>query len=194
MVNINARLDLIIPKIKDEKFLQGSGLGNEINFRVFDYDQYDELIVREYIKHIKKEFDVPGLNRKIIEFDLYKMILDLAKEMNIFDDIFELEKNDGKEVLGEALRDFAQPDAFLEKIQEEILDYNIIFITGVGKAFPFIRSHNILNKLQEIIEDTPVIMFFPGIYDGQSLKLFGKINDDNYYRAFPLVDRKLGEV
>ncbi|MFZ2746924.1 MAG: BREX protein BrxB domain-containing protein [Lactococcus raffinolactis] len=31
-------------------------------------------------------------------------------------------------------------------------------------------------------------MFFPGKYDGQSLMLFSEIKDDNYYRAFKLVD------
>lgn len=191
MSNINARLDMIIPKIKDKKFLQGSGLGNEINFRVFDYDPQEELIVRDYIKHVKKEFGALGSKRKIIEFDLYKMLLDIARDMDIFDEIFELEERDGKEALNEALKNFAQPDIFFKKIQREILDHNVIFITGVGKAFPFIRSHNILNNLQEIIERIPVIMFFPGVYDGQSLKIFGKLNDDNYYRAFPLVDRKI---
>ena len=194
MSNINARLDLIIPKIMDENFLRGSGLGNEINFRVFDYDPEHELIVRNYIKHIKKEFSILGSNRNIIEFDLYKMLIELSKEMGIFKEIFKLEESEGKEVLEDAIKEFAQPDIFLKKIQEEIKEHNVIFITGVGKGFPFVRSHNILNNLQEIIDDIPVIMFFPGVYDGQSLKLFGQINDDNYYRAFPLVDRKLGGI
>jgi hypothetical protein len=30
-------------------------------------------------------------------------------------------------------------------------------------------------------------MFYPGRYDGLSLKLFNKLSDDNYYRAFRLV-------
>jgi len=51
-----------------------------------------------------------------------------------------------------------------------------------------VRSHNILNNLQEVIDKKPVIMFFPGKYDGQSLQLFNKFKDDNYYRAFRLVD------
>ena len=89
MANIYSRLDQIIPKIKEDKFIQGRGLGNEISFYIFDYDPEDELIVRNYIKHIKKEFSLPSSNRRIIEFDLYKMMIDLAKEMGIFDVIFE---------------------------------------------------------------------------------------------------------
>lgn len=188
MSNTKARLDQVIPKIKDDKFIKGSGLGNEISFYIFDYEPEDELLVRDYIKHIKKEFDVPGTKRRIIEFDLYKMMLDVAKEMGILEMIFEKEKKEGKEALFKAMQHFTEPRIFLDKIKAEIDDNNVIFITGVGKAYPFIRSHTILNNLQEIIEGLPVIMFFPGEYDGQSLKLFGKIKDDNYYRAFRLID------
>lgn len=190
MANINARLDQIIPKIKEDKFVEGRGLGNEISFYIFDYDPEDELVVREYIKHIKKEFDTLGTSRRIIEFDLYKMMLELAKEMEVFDSIFEKEEKEGKESLYRAMKHFTEPSIFLEKIKEKIRNNNIVFITGIGKAYPFIRSHNILNNLQDIIEGMPVIMFFPGVYDGHSLKLFGKIKDDNYYRAFRLIDRK----
>ena len=72
-----------------------------------------------------------------------------------------------------------------------IEDHNVIFITGVGKIYPFVRSHTILNNLQEKVDHIPVIMFYPGKYDGQSLNLFGEFKDDNYYRAFQLVDHKL---
>ena len=37
--------------------------------------------------------------------------------------------------------------------------------------------------MQTYVEDSPVILFFPGKYDGRSLLLFGKIEDDNQYKA-----------
>lgn len=188
VANLNRRLDQIIPKIQQDKFIDGRGLGNEISFYVFDYEPTEELVVREYVKHIKKEFNYEGSNRKIIEFDLYKMMLDIAKERKIFDRIFDMEERQGKQALFKAMTTFAKPDIFLEKIQEQINKYNIVFITGVGKVYPFVRSHNILNNLQEILDKTPVIIFFPGKYDGHSLQLFSKFKDDNYYRAFRLVD------
>lgn len=188
MANLNRRLDQIIPKIQEDKFIEGRGLGNEISFYVFDYEPQEELVVRDYIKHIKKEFHYEGYNRKIIEFDLYKMLLDMARERKIFERIFTMEEKQGKEALFKAMTTFAKPDIFLRKIQEQMYDHNVVFLTGVGKAFPFVRSHNILNNLQEVLDKIPVIMFFPGKYDGQSLQLFGKFKDDNYYRAFRLVD------
>lgn len=188
MANLNTRLDKIIDKIKEEKFIDGRGLGNEISFYVFDYEAEQELHVRDYIEVIKKHFDYSGTNRRIIEFDLYKMMIEIAKERNIFDRVFEMEEKQGKEALFRALTMFAKPEMFLKKINEQKDECDLIFLTGVGKVFPFVRSHTILNNLQEILDKTPVIMFFPGKYDGQSLQLFGKFKDDNYYRAFRLVD------
>ncbi|WP_145524021.1 DUF1788 domain-containing protein [Virgibacillus sp. SK37] len=188
MANLNARLDQIIPKIKEDKFIEGRGLGNEISFYVFDYEPQDELVVRDYIKHIKKEFGYEGSNRRIIEFDLYKMLLEITKDKRIFDRIFEMEERQGKDQLFKAMTTFAKPEVFLGKIKEQMDDYNVVFLTGIGKVYPFVRSHNILNNLQEVLDNVPVIMFFPGKYDGQSLQLFGKFKDDNYYRAFRLVD------
>jgi hypothetical protein len=188
MANLNRRLDQIIPKIREDKFIEGRGLGNEISFYVFDYEPEGELVVRDYIKHIQKELNYEGSNRRIIEFDLYKMLLEIARERRIFDRIFDMEERQGKEMLFKAMTTFAKPAIFLRKIQEQMGDHNVVFLTGVGKVYPFVRSHNILNNLQEVLEKTPVIMFFPGTYDGQALQLFSKFKDDNYYRAFRLID------
>jgi len=188
MANLNKRLDKIIPKIKEDKFIQGRGLGNEISFYVFDYEPEYELVVRDYIQHIKKELSHEGSNRKIIEFDLYKMLIEIAKEKRIFERIFQMEEKQGKEALFKAMTNFAKPEIFLKKIKEQMRDHNVVFITGVGKVYPFVRSHTILNNLQEILDKIPVILFFPGKYDGLSLQLFGRFKDDNYYRAFRLVE------
>lgn len=188
LTSLHKRLDKIIPKIQENKFLEGRGLGNEISFYIFDYEPEHELAVRDYIPHIKKEFSLEGSNRRIIEIDLYKTMMEIAKEKKIFDRIFQIEEKQGKDVLFKAMVNFAKPEVFLQKIKEKVIDYNVVFITGVGKVYPFVRSHNILNNLQEVLDKIPVIMFFPGTYDGLSLRLFNRMTDDNYYRAFRLVD------
>lgn len=189
-LTIRERLDKIIPKIEDESFIKGRGLGNEISFYVFDYHPKHELIVRDHIEYVKRYFSRPTSNRKVIEFDLYKMILEIAKEKRIFDKIFELEREKGQTFIFDALTNFAQPRIFLDKIEENVKSYNVVFLTGIGKVYPFVRSHTILNNLQEVLDKIPVIMFYPGRYTGQSLELFGKFKDENYYRAFRLVDDK----
>ena len=188
MATLKERLRSISERIKEEKFIEGRGLGNEISFYIFDYDPKDELEVRDYVASLHKEFKDSLYDRNIIEFDLYKMLIEITKDKNIFNRIAEMETRQGKDALFKAMTTFAKPDIFLEKIKEEIGDHNVVLITGVGKVYPFVRSHNILNNLQEVLDKIPVIMFFPGQYDGQSLQLFNKFKDDNYYRAFRLVD------
>ena len=77
--------------------------------------------------------------------------------------------------------------------QDEIQDryppseYGLLVINGVGSAYPLIRTHNLLNNLQPFMGQTPLVVFYPGLYDGQSLKLFGQLGEKPYYRAFRLV-------
>jgi hypothetical protein len=67
----------------------------------------------------------------------------------------------------------------------------MLFIKGVGKVFPFIRSHIVLNNLQSAVKNIPTLMFFPGEYSGKSLKLFNLLEDDNYYRANNIFSQKI---
>lgn len=49
-----------------------------------------------------------------------------------------------------------------------------------------------MNKLQPIVKKNPVVMMYPGRYDLNNtmcLRLFDRLGDDNYYRAFPLEER-----
>lgn len=192
---IDKRLDLIKDKIHEESFLDGRGLGNEISFYIFDYDPKDELKVRDHIDYLINDyFKSPHHNRRIIEFNLYEMFLNMAKEKNIYNQIFDMEQKQGKDFLYRALTTFARPEIFLDRIKNEIDDHNVIFITGVGQIYPFVRTHNILNNLQDILKDKmPVILFYPGQYSEQDLQLFNKLESENYYRAFRLIDNFEGE-
>lgn len=75
----------------------------------------------------------------------------------------------------------------VQYIQDNTPENAIVFLTGIGKSYPLLRSHNVLNNLHQSYMRAPVVMFFPGIYNEQELILFNEIKDDNYYRAFRLV-------
>ena len=77
---------------------------------------------------------------------------------------------------------------FIEKMKYE--PYNIgdvILITGVGEAFPFIRVHSLLDAMQPHFSDVPILVMYPGTFDGRSVKLFDKLTPNPYYRAFNIV-------
>ncbi|OLN27957.1 DUF1788 domain-containing protein [Desulfosporosinus metallidurans] len=189
MTLIRERLDKILEKIQSPAFLANKGLGNEIGFYIFDYDPSDELIVREHIAYLKRAlFDGPS-SRKVIEFDLYDMMLALLKHEGVLEDLPQIEAEQGSMYISEALRDIASPEVYVEQISDQIEGADMVFLTGVGKVWPMVRSHNILNNLHHVLDKVPVIMFFPGNYDGAELRLFNKLKDDNYYRAFRLIEK-----
>ena len=73
--------------------------------------------------------------------------------------------------------------------------FDIVFLTGIGEVFPYIRSHNVLNNLQSVVVGRPMLMFFPGRYEqsntlGSSLVLFGRLKDDQYYRAKNILEQE----
>ena len=77
----------------------------------------------------------------------------------------------------------------------KVAEFDVLFITGVGEVFPYIRSHNVLNNLQSAVKKHPVVMFFPGSYQhdlatGASLDLFSRLQDDKYYRAYNILTMK----
>lgn len=193
MKDIYQRLDQILPKIIEKNFRDNNNLGGEIGFHVFDYNPEYEMLVRDRVKFIKdKAKSAHGLN--IVEFDLYEIILETLSEFGYLDACFKMEEKKGSEhVLFKAVKSCLKitedDDLFLEYIQSRLDGADIVFLTGVGKAWPIIRSHTILNNLHRIVEKQPLVMFFPGTYNGGSLMLFNKLKDDNYYRAFELVDK-----
>ena len=81
--------------------------------------------------------------------------------------------------------DFEKSGGFNSKKYPE--DYDLLLMDGVGSSWPFVRLNTLLNNLQPIMGDTPLVVFYPGRYDGRSLRLFDKISGNNYYRAFRLI-------
>ena len=191
MTKTEIELGKIESEIGKTSFLNGKGLGNEVSYYVFDYDPKDEIFVREYIDKLVKKDKEFGDGYKLKVYDVYDLMIDLLESEGYLEDCFEMEKNDGMNYLVESVNDLLRMsdnnDYFTEYIEENTPEKAIVFLIGVGKIFPFVRSHKILNNLHQSFNKAPVVMFYPGKYDGQSLELFGEFKDDNYYRAFPLI-------
>lgn len=191
MRNIDDRLAKIEEKITDIDFLKNKGLGNEVGYYIFDYSPKDELYVRSHIAYLKEKINKSNSGIKIIEFDLYNIVINVLKERGYLQKCFDFEKSKGIDYTFEAiikmLRLTNKSNLLVNHIVENTPENSVVFITGVGKCFPFVRSHNVLNNLHQVLDSVPVVMFFPGEYSGQDLQLFGTIKDDNYYRAFKLV-------
>ena len=185
MADIKKELDRIKGRISDANFLANKGLSNEVGIHVFKYAPRHELIVRDYIKRL---VTTPSDEYRVIERDLYKIFLEILEEKKVLSAVPSLEKKKGKDYLLTQLQKVATQEAFLAKMKYEPHRHgDVLFLTGVGKVYPFIRSHKMLNSMQQVFSDVPIVLFYPGEFNGQDLILFGKFRDGNYYRAFNLL-------
>ena len=192
MYELESRLNKLEDKIKQPNFRKNKGLGNEVGYYVFDYPANQELLVRERVGYLEAKYE--NQDFKIVVFDLYDIMMDLLIKEGFLDLCEEFEKTKGLSEIIKAVNEMLrmeednQNNEILAYIKNNAPDNSIVFLTGVGKCYPILRSHKILNNLHQFVDNVPVVMFFPGKYDGQSLMLFSEIKDDNYYRAFKLVD------
>jgi hypothetical protein len=187
--NLQDRLNKIIPRLTSDELLHNQGLGNEIGFYIFDYSPEYELEIRDYLqvvlKHIGKK--KPGIRVKHI--NLFYLIVAYLKEAKFLDKAIALQSKKGDQALAKALKGPLDSKKiagfFTTKAAPD--NHDLILISGVGSAWPMLRSHNLLNNLHPLMGNTPVVMFYPGIYTGAGMKLFGCLKESNYYRAFQLV-------
>ena len=193
MKTIYERLDEILPIITDKRFRENKGLGNEIGYYIFDYDPEDEIIVREHIRFLKQKINNEGMDFYIRELDLYEIMIEILEQKGYLKKVFDMEKKKGTDAIlkpiKNTLRLTQKNDLVVEYIREMVQENDVVFLTGIGKIWPIIRSHTVLNVLHSVIDRVPLIMFYPGTYSGQDLNLFDEISDQNYYRAFKLVER-----
>ena len=128
---------------------------------------------------------------ELVVFDLYDIIIDFLEKNDFMEECYKFEKKKGLERITKAVSNSMKindDDSYIvQYIKDNTPDNAVVFLTGVGKCFPILRSHKVLNNLHQAFVRVPVVMFFPGVYNEQELILFGEIKDDNYYRAFKLV-------
>jgi len=185
------RLEDAEKMIRDPSFRQNKGLGNEVGYYVFDYPAKDELIVREWVRYWKGKSNLAVDGYNLVVFDLYDIMIDMLEQNNYLDQCFEFERQSGMSEVTDAVMDLLQldqPDGYLiEHIIKNTPPNSVVLLTGVGKCYPILRSHFVLNSLHQVFDKVPVVLLYPGRYDGQELVLFDSVKDDNYYRAFRLV-------
>ncbi len=192
MEDIVKKFDHLYKVISDEDFIQMKKLGGEIPFFIAAFDPKQQIEVDRAIRSLKNKLETNGI--PVLELNLYDIALGILNEELGEGEIFELEKTMDKKEFKEALQSILDiNEVLIPKIKGMIDDTSakVYFLTGIGLVFPFIRSHNVLNNLQNVAKKAPTVAFFAGDYNGYSLELFGLMKDDNYYRAFNIANYKL---
>lgn len=188
--NLQASFDHLLAVLSGKRFLQKEGLGNEVPFFICPFDATISVEVARRQKQLINRLEQSGI--RVLELNLYDLSIEILKERGIWEQILEIEPSVSKDELKELLQGVLDPEANLipaiaAKLKNN--EFDMLFLTGVGEIFPYIRSHHVLNNLQSTAKEKPTLMFFPGTYthsleSGASLDLFQRLHDDKYYRAF----------
>ncbi len=191
---IEKRLQHLFDVISGARFLKKQGLGNEVPFFICPFKPEESVEMERIQRQLVKDLVKKGIH--VIEINLYDLSIEILKERNIWGQILDMENSVSKEQLKELLQGVLDPESHLvpsiaEKLRGK--NFDVLFLSGVGEVFPYIRSHNVLNNLQSTAKENPTILFFPGKYNdfaksGRSLDLFGRLHDDKYYRAFNIFE------
>lgn len=185
LAEFEERCEAFKARLQSEDFLLNRGLGNEVGIYTFCYDVRLKFEARSFLEKLKGD---PTLPCRIREANLYDILLDICADKRILDAVPKMEEKRGREQMKKHLSGVASAEAFAKKMSaEENRPGDVLVITGVGEVYPFVRVHNVLDNIQHLFENTPVVVMYPGRFDGQTLSLFGKLTDGNYYRAFDLI-------
>jgi hypothetical protein len=180
----------LLSVISGQRFLSKQGLGNEVPFFICPFKPEEAVEMERLVKQLVNRLAQIGV--RILEINLYDLSVEILMNEGDFEWMIENEAKLTKPKLQEELQGILSVEHILIPAIADLIsntEFDVLFLTGVGEVFPFIRSHNVLNNLQSTAKEKPTVLFFPGPYthsleSGASLDLFGRLHDDKYYRAF----------
>jgi hypothetical protein len=195
--NVQQAYEKLVAVVSDDGFLANQGLNNEVPFHICPYDPAIQVDINQMVRQLKN--DLQGKNVSVLEINLYDLVIEILRQEGDWEWLLENEATMSRDELREELQGVLDVETVITpaiSVKMEASGFQVLFITGVAEVFPYIRSHNILNNLQKRAKEKPTLMFFPGLYQhslerGASLVLFGKLQDDKYYRAFNILDRAI---
>ncbi len=187
---IQEKFQHLLAVIKSDRFIQMKGLGNEVPFFICPYRPEEAIEMERVQKQLINKLDQSGI--RVLAINIYDLSVEILKKNGDWEWYLDEEMKMTKDELKEDIQSILDIETVLTPAIAEKMDqteFDVMFLSGVGEVFPYIRSHNILNNLQSTAKEQPTIMFFPGSYthsisSGESLDLFNRLHDDKYYRAF----------
>jgi len=188
------RFEHLLQSIGSQRFLKMEGNNNEVPFFICDYKPSEAVDMAKMRKQLVNRLGQTGV--RVLEINLYDLSIEMIKARGLWDQLLEVESTVSKDKLKELMQNVLDPEMHLVPEIGRRLDaveFDVLFLSGVGEVFTYIRSHNVLNNLQKTAKLKPTVMFFPGGYthsleSGAALVLFDRLQDDKYYRAFNIFD------
>ena len=194
MVNNVDRFNHLLEVISHDNFLDMQGIGNEVPFFICPFNPKEALEMESIEKNLLKNLKQKEIS--VLSINLYDLVIEMMNKEGDWDYYNQNESSLKKKDLLNELRGLLDVEDYLVPFIEEKMNessFKVMFISGIGQVFPYIRAHKLLNNLQKSAKNHPTLMFFPGEYShtaagGASLNLFNKFSADHYYRAFNIYE------
>lgn len=185
--NLDEKFEALFEKMSKDSFLKMEALGGEIPFYITTFNPSKQIEVDRHVQSLKNRLINKGIS--VLELNLYHLCMEMLQQRGLLEKVIDKESSIHKERFLKVIQapldiEHNLMPAIAARVNSR--EYNIVFLTGIGLVYPYIRTHAILHNLQSVIKSVSIILFFPGVYTGNSLQLFGMLKDDNYYRAFNL--------
>lgn len=189
-------VETLYVKLRNPDFLAMKGLSGEVPIFIHAYEATQEDTARQTADALAIRLRNDGI--ACANIDLFDLVLEQLEEEGRLSRILEMEVQLGKNKLFETMVNLTDAKTrlvprLMRRLETE--DAKLSILTGVGRIYPFLRTHTILDSLQPAMMRQPVVMFFPGHYTqelgvGSQLRLFGSLPAPllyrPYYRAFNL--------
>ena len=183
--------------LRSQRFLNMEGLSKEVPFFIYHYPPawaLDVEAARDRI--ITKLRSDDGLS--VIDINLYDLAIKLLVDRGVWQRILDLEPTQDKYEFRETLQGMLDPhDHLAPAIREQLAENpsDMVFLTGIGEVFPFIRTHTVLENLQSVVVGKPMLAWFPGTYEftqasGHQLRALNLSARDSYYRAKDILEQE----
>ena len=185
---MNVSLDRLTDFLAGPRLREHRGLGEPLLF-ILPYAATENAGIAVIRAKLPQRLAERAMNA--LDIDLYDLTVAILRERGLWDRMLGIEAELSKDELRELMQNVLDSETHLAPaIKARIAGaepFDLLLLGGVGEVFPFVRSHSVLNNLPRIIGEKPVLLFFPGKFEqgasGASLKLFGRVPNDRYYRA-----------
>lgn len=187
--------------LTSERFKKMKGLNNEVPFFVLRYKPDWEPNVGEELSRLRRRLREERYH--LADIDVFALAVEIWKGSPFFGQMLSMEEGLPPETFRDALSKVIDVEGMLAPAIKRAVDeaggeenVDAVLLSGVHHLFPLVRTHMLLNCLQPLLGRVPLVVTFPGSYHQSpsthsALVLFDQISQDNYYRAFDLVDFSL---
>ena len=199
--SLRETFDCAFRVLTSERFKKMEGLGNEVPFFVLRYKPDWESTVDEELSRLRRRLREERY--RLADIDVFSLAVSIWKSLPFFEQMLSMEEELPPDTFRDALSNVIDVEGLLAPAIKKTVDdaggednVDAVLLSGVHHLFPLVRTHLLLNCLQPLLGRLPLVVTFPGSYHQSpsthsALVLFDQISQDNYYRAFDLVDFSL---